>query len=58
MAALDEARSKTPKTTLVVYYTGHGAVGVKDVPEAQPQVRSISPSVDPRAEVAAALYAG
>lgn len=30
MASLDEARKKEEEATLVVYYTGHGAVGPKD----------------------------
>ncbi|NGZ97162.1 MAG: hypothetical protein CV089_13770 [Nitrospira sp. WS110] len=31
MAALDEARKKEEEATLVIYYTGHGAVGPKDL---------------------------
>jgi len=31
MASLDEARRKEEAATLVVYYTGHGAVGPKDL---------------------------
>ena len=31
MASLDEARKKEEEATLVVYYTGHGAVGPKDL---------------------------
>jgi len=31
MASLDEARKKEEEATIVVYYTGHGAVGPKDL---------------------------
>ncbi|MBX3308065.1 MAG: tetratricopeptide repeat protein [Nitrospira sp.] len=31
MASLDEARKKEEEATLVIYYTGHGAVGPKDL---------------------------
>ena len=31
MASLDEARKKEEEATIVVYYTGHGTVGAKDL---------------------------